>query len=204
MNEGDKNFLLHDAGFIKTACIILSKKDKKIKKLITMVGQPISEARQKVGFANFVDILISQQISKSSATSIHKKFLSLVKNPTPENILKHSSAKLRAVGLSRQKIDRIQLLAQATLKGEFRPSEFKKLKTHEVISQIVAQKGFGDWSAETFVLFYLGRADIFPKGDLALQLAHQHLYHLDTPLVEKDLEKISLLWQPYRSVVALL
>ncbi len=203
-SDHDTNFLLHNQAFIKLACDKLIKKDKRIKKLLAATGLPEVTPREMIGFASFVNILISQQISNAAAASITKKFLALVIESTPRNILKYSSEELRAVGLSRQKIERIQLLAAAALAGDFQPDNLVNLSTSDVISHIVKQKGFGDWSGEVFALFSLGRSDVFPKGDLALQLAHQHLYELPKRPSAKELEERARAWQPYRSVVALL
>ncbi|MDI9314204.1 MAG: hypothetical protein QM529_05990 [Hydrotalea sp.] len=204
MDEHNKNFLLHDKEFVKKSCSLLAKRDRRVKKLLSLVGPPTPAKREYIGFASFANILISQQISAAAAASIIKKFLSLVGEVTPENILRHSPEALRGAGLSRQKIERIQLLAQATLDGIFQPHNLKKISTQEIIAHIVAQKGFGEWSGEIFALFSLGRVDVFPKGDLALQLAHQHLYQLKKRPTPKELEKASLAWTPYRSVVALM
>ena len=204
INQGDENYLLHNQDILKKSCVFLTKKDPAIKKMLALTGHPTPQKREYGGFASFANILISQQISSAAAASIIKKFLSLVGEATPENILRHSPEQLRAAGLSWQKIERVQLLAKAATEGSFRPDNLHDFSTREVIDHIVAQKGFGEWSGEIFALFSLGRLDIFPKGDLALQLAHQHLYGLKKPLSAKELEKKSLAWQPYRSVVALL
>lgn len=202
-DTGEENHAIHRASRLATACATLAKQDKHMALLIKKIGVPPPKPAA-MGFAAFIDILISQQISSAAAASISKKFMQLVGEITPANILAQSVESLRTVGLSRQKIERVLLLSAAAEAKIFLPETLPQLSTDEVVAAIMAQKGFGRWSGEIYALFSLGRMDVFPSGDLALQLGHHHLYKLPQPLSAAALATVAESWRPHRGVAALL
>ena len=108
-------------------------------------------------------------------------------------------AKLRKVGLSGMKVEFMKDLSRKVLDGAV---DFKKMKTwsdEEVIEHLVQVKGIGRWTAEMFLMFSLGREDIFSYGDLGLRNAMRKLYNLRKHPSPKQAEKISSAWKPYRS-----
>src|SRR5215213_3979789 len=148
--------------------------------------------------------IASQQLSIKAAATIFARFAALFPNrrPTPEHVMTLSDDQIRATGFSRPKVTFIKDLAAHVIDGRL---DLKKLKKHsddEVMQQLVAVKGIGRWTAEIFLMFRLGRLDIFPADDLGLMNAVQRAYGLRKRPDAKRLRKIAETWQPHRSVAA--
>jgi DNA-3-methyladenine glycosylase II len=116
----------------------------------------------------------------------------------PAPLLTASEEELRACGFSRQKIGYAKDLAAADLDY----AALRTLPSDEVMRQLIAIRGIGAWTAEIYVMFSLGRADVFAPGDLALQEAVKMLFGLDERPKEKALRTMSEDWTPWRSVAA--
>lgn len=155
-------------------------------------------------FGSLARSIVGQQLSVKAAASIWQKFLSLYrgKMPKPGAVIKTPDLKLRAVGLSNAKVRYLKNLAQFALEN---PKFFKKIadKTDdEIIAELTTVKGIGKWTVEMFLIFALGRDDIFSHGDLGLRNAVKKIYKLRKDPDPKKLEKISKAWKPYRSHAA--
>jgi DNA-3-methyladenine glycosylase II len=149
------------------------------------------------GFAQLFSAIVSQQVSVASANAIWKR-LQEAKLTGPRNILAASDEELRAVGLSRQKINYGRALAEARI--DF--AALRTAPTDEVIARLTAVNGIGVWTAEIYAMFSLGRADVFAPGDLALQEAARILFDLPARPKERELRKMAEQWSPWRSVAA--
>ena len=147
--------------------------------------------------------IISQQISTKAADKILERFLALVGDPhNPANILQHDFETLKSVGLSGQKTGYIRSIAELTGNGTVKIDHLDKLSDQEVIDELLKIKGVGVWTAEMFLMFTLGRPDVFSAGDLGLFNAVKKLY--DKPNLNKEqLLKISAGWSPYRTAASL-
>ncbi|MBI2011960.1 DNA-3-methyladenine glycosylase 2 family protein [Candidatus Daviesbacteria bacterium] len=144
--------------------------------------------------------IINQQLSDKVGEVIFARFKKLFSKGkvNTESILKISTQKLRGVGMSNAKVKYIKDLAFKVDKKQINFNSLKKLSDEEVISELTQVKGIGPWSAEMFLMFTLGREDIFSYGDLGLRNAIKKIYKLENPSKE-EIEKIVSKWSPYKS-----
>jgi len=156
-------------------------------------------------FRSLVVSIMNQQISGKAADTILARFKELFKGkkfPTPRQVLNMPIAKMRKAGLSRMKASFLKDLARRVIDGTV---NFKKMHTwsdEEVIEHLVRVKGIGRWTAEMFLMFSLGREDIFSYGDLGLRNGMQKLYKLKKHPTPAQAEKITSKWKPYRSLAS--
>ena len=151
-------------------------------------------------FEALVRSIISQQISTKAAQSIAAKFVKLYRGkfPSPKQVLKTPNEVLRGVGLSQSKVVYIKNLADfAVTHKDF--NRLAELQNEEVIELLTQVKGIGRWTAEMFLIFALGREDVFSHGDNGLKSAIKKLYRLRKDPSRATLERISKVWKPYRS-----
>ncbi len=188
---------------IATALDALAKRDTDIARVIGEVGYPEPRNRDP-GFETFVNIIIGQQVSVHAAAAIRGRLLAAADPLTPESMLALDDDALKAVGLSRRKMEYSRLLAQDVLEGRFDPDGLHKLDDDAIMEAIVARKGLGRWSAEVYMLFALGRTDVWPADDLAVIVAVQRLKGLDDRPNRKLMDELAEDWRPHRGMVALL
>lgn len=153
-----------------------------------------------------VDSIISQQLSVKAARTIEQRFLALFdgKVPSAERLLHTSVDELRAVGMSRPKANYVLDLAKHIADGSLQLEKLPALSNEEIIKELVAVKGIGEWTAHMFLIFALGRLDVSPVGDLGIRSGIQRLYNLDhlpTP-AEVTEHATQHGWHPYESVAA--
>jgi DNA-3-methyladenine glycosylase II len=156
-------------------------------------------------FQRLVRGILGQQLSVKAAQTIFGRFVDLFpgkKFPEPQDVLKMSSQKMRKVGLSRAKVLYVKDLAKHVRSGKLKLNVIDKLPDEEVVRELVAVKGIGQWTAEMFLIFALRRPDVFSAGDLGLQNAIKKIYKLKKHPTNKQLLKISAKWKPYRSLAA--
>ena len=122
--------------------------------------------------------------------------------PSPESILQYDIEAYRAVGLSRQKASYIRDLAEKVIDGSVVFTKLDTLSNQELINKLTAIKGVGVWTAEMFLMFTLGRPDIFSAGDLGLQNAIVRLYKLDPKPKKEKLLEISATWTPFKTTAS--
>ncbi len=158
---------------------------------------PLPLRRRKDGFESLLDAVVAQQVSVAAAAAIWGR-LQAARLTGPRNVLRASDEDLRACGLSRQKI----LCAKALAGSGIRYPELRSMPTDEVIARLVEVPGIGRWTAEIYVIFSLGRADVFVPGDLALQESARIIFDLDARPTEKALRAMAEDWSPWRGVAA--
>lgn len=159
--------------------------------------EPLPLRRRPDGFGQLLNAIMGQQVSTASAAAINAR-LEDAGLTEEANVAVASEDALRACGLSRQKIRYAGELARAGI-------DYDALRTADsatVIKTLTAVPGIGAWTAEIYAMFSLGHADVFAPGDLALQIAVQHLFELEDRPKEKDLRKRAQDWSPWRSVAA--
>ncbi|MEE8296101.1 MAG: DNA-3-methyladenine glycosylase 2 family protein, partial [Sphingomonadales bacterium] len=137
-----------------------------------------------------------------AAATIYGRVEAAMGEVIPENFLNKSDIELRGFGLSRQKIDYGQCLSRAVLDG-FKPKDLVKKSDEEVLEIITGLRGFGRWSAEMFLMFSLGRLDIWPADDLAIQEGVKRLKGLKERPKPKEMDAIGEIWRPHRGSVAI-
>ncbi|OIP57985.1 MAG: DNA-3-methyladenine glycosylase [Candidatus Levybacteria bacterium CG_4_10_14_0_2_um_filter_36_16] len=156
-------------------------------------------------FMRLTRTIVGQQLSVKAAATIFGRFGKLFKNGiNPKDLLKIPDEKLRGAGISFQKIKYLRDLAKKTLSKQVNLHNLKNKQNSEVITELVRIKGIGQWSAEMFLMFSLGRPDVFSYGDLGLQNAIAKLYKMKNKPTEKQMEKLTKKWTPYRTFAAMI
>ncbi|ACK66423.1 DNA-3-methyladenine glycosylase II [Rippkaea orientalis PCC 8801] len=151
-------------------------------------------------FYTLVKAIIGQQISVNAANAISKRLESLLGTISIETYLAMDSEALRQCGLSRPKISYITNIAQAFEQGILTPQIWPMMSDQEVISQLISIKGIGLWTAQMFLIFHLHRSDILPLADLGLINAIQRHYGQSQRLTKGEIQELSQVWKPYRTV----
>ena len=190
MNDEEKQGLRH-----------LAKSDAKISRLIKVCkDKPVFKNRGKP-FESLCRSIIHQQLATKAAATIHSRFKDLYKgkDPKPEEILETPDEEMRSCGLSRQKTSYLKDLSQKVLDGTVEIRKLDHLTDEEIIEELTSVKGIGTWTAQMFLMFNLGRLDVFPVKDLGIRNGMQKLYRLKT-ISDEKLEKIADKWKPYRSI----
>ncbi len=171
--------------------------------MVAEVGYPEPRVRAP-GFATLLNIIIGQQVSVQSAAAIRGRLAEAADPLTTDSFLALDDEALRGVGFSRRKIEYGRLLALDIQEARFDPDGLPSLDDETALQQIVARKGLGRWSADIYLLFALGREDIWPADDLAVQVAVQRLKGLEERPDRATMDKLAEDWRPHRGAAALL
>ena len=191
------------ASNIKTGLDAVAESDADVRRALDAVGYP-DERRNVAGFPTFARIIAGQQLSVKAAATIAGRLQDLVGEPmVPENILARSFDDLRGVGLSGPKVNYLLGLAEAVHEKRFLPDDLPNMSDEDALKSITQLKGFGRWSAEMYLMFSLGRPDVWPADDLAVREAVRKLKNLDERPGTKEMDLIAEPWRPHRSSVAL-
>ena len=179
----------------------LCSKDKRLAKLIDMVGE-IEYRTQPDCFARLVRSIINQMLSNKVAYVIGGRVASLCGGViTPENLLKLDREQLRGAGLSYSKADNILGIAKAATDGSLDFSHFPDMTDEEVMKELTHLRGIGTWSAKMFLIFTLNRMDVLPFEDVAFLQTYAWLYKTDD-LRPSAIIKHCKKWKPYSSISA--
>ena len=154
------------------------------------------------GFAGLMRMIAGQQVSVQSARAIVERLEARVDPLTPEEFLKAGDDDLKAIGLSRPKMRYGRILAEEIAGGALDIDGLAALDDAEAIAALTRVKGIGQWTAEIYLLFALGRPDVLPVGDLALCVAAQHLKKLEERPDAKVMTALGEAWRPHRSAAA--
>jgi DNA-3-methyladenine glycosylase II len=155
------------------------------------------------GYVTLLRTIVGQQVSIHAARSIWNKVEAAVGGAAePEKLLATSEEALRAAGLSRQKIAYARSLAEEVVAGRLDLHNLPR-DDEEAIAQLVQVKGIGRWSAEIYLLFAEGRPDIWPAGDLAVQIEIGRIMGLDARPSEKMVRQLAEPWRPHRGAAAI-
>ncbi len=184
--------------------IAFLKRDKHLGAFIRAYG-PLKFRREHTQepFQALCESIIYQQISGGAAASILKKFVALWprKNfPTPEDVLKIKVEKLRSAGVSPQKVSYLKDLARKFKDVTINPKLFAKMSDAEIVEHVVAVKGIGEWTAQMFLMFTLGRPDVLPTGDLGIQKAFQKVFRLRSKPSPAKMEQLARGWAGHRTI----
>ncbi|QJU56689.1 DNA-3-methyladenine glycosylase 2 family protein [Sphingomonas sp. AP4-R1] len=155
------------------------------------------------GHVALLRTIVGQQVSTASANAIYGRLEALI-GPTMDVavIVATPDESMRAVGLSRQKISYVKSLAELIANGELDLAHLPE-DDEEAIAQLTRIKGIGRWSAEIYLLFAEGRPDVWPAGDLAVQIEIGHLLGHDARPAEKLVRSLSGPWSPHRGALAI-
>lgn len=180
----------------------IARGDADVARALAQVGYPSPRVRP-AGFATLLRVIVSQQISAGAAAAIWGRVVDALPALDPTGLLACPEETLRAAGLSARKVEYARGLAAAIARGDFEPGRLGDLDDEGAIEQITALRGFGRWSAEIYLMFSLGRPDVFPAGDLALQVALQRLKRLAAKPTPKQARELIAGWSPRRSAGSL-
>ena len=182
----------------------LASDHERIARALAQVGYP-EERRRDHSFATLARIIVGQQVSVAAAASITRKLVdTLGGDLTAASVLNSPEKDLRGAGLSRQKVSYMQSLATAEASGQLSLTTLPTLSDDEATAAITAIKGFGEWSAHMYLMFSLGRPDIWPVGDLAVREGFKRIQGLEDRPTAAQLKPLGEPYRPYRSALAML
>jgi DNA-3-methyladenine glycosylase II len=198
-----KDFALTDRD-IKRALDALAKSHAPIAAALQQVGYPASRRREH-SFDSLARIVMGQQLSTKAAATIAGRVDAVCGGEvTPRSLMSAPSEALRGAGLSHQKISYLQSLAEAVLSGALCLDALTQRADEEVEAAITAVRGFGRWSAHMYMMFALGRPDIWPSGDLAVRVGFGRIMGWEDRPTEQQVMAEGEVFAPYRSALALL
>jgi len=177
----------------------LQKTDPIMRDVIRRTG-PFTLNLRHDRFHALVQSIVSQQISGKAALSIWKKLRTIADPLTAERVRTLSWAELRAAGLSQQKVHYIIDLSTHVSEGRLKLGRLGRLSDDAVIEALVEIRGIGVWTAQMFLIFSLGRLDVFPHADLGVRTAIQKLYDLEELPDRETSHRIAQPWRPYASI----
>lgn len=172
-----------------------------IARLLEAVGEPTLR-RRPFGFAGLAAVIVGQQLSTASASAIFGRLSDTLDPLTAQTLLEADDDVLRACGLSTAKIRSLRAIARSVVDGQLDFEQLAAAPAEVSHARLVALPGIGPWTADVFLLFGLGHADILPAGDLALQEAARLIFDRDRRPNARELSAIAERWRPYRGVAA--
>ncbi|MBU0726385.1 MAG: DNA-3-methyladenine glycosylase 2 family protein [Alphaproteobacteria bacterium] len=181
----------------------LARRDPDIAAAVALVGLPPPRVLEP-GFASLLGIIVEQQVSVASGKAIQRKLLDAFGTVTAEAVCAADDATLLGCGLSRPKLRYTRILALEVAERRLALDDLHGLSDAEAMARLTALTGIGRWTAEIYLMFALGRRDIWPALDLALQVAVQDIKRLETRPGAKVMDAVAAPWQPQRSAAALL
>ncbi len=174
-----------------------------MKAMIDAVG-PFTLRFERDRFAMLVSSIISQQISTSAARSIRRRLQEFAgpEGLTAANLATFTMDELRSVGLSSQKVSYVADLASRVNDGTLNLRQLGRLSDERVVDTLTQVRGIGQWTAQMFLIFSLGRPDVFPLDDLGIRTAIRDRYELDDLPSKATSHEIAAEWRPYASVAS--
>jgi DNA-3-methyladenine glycosylase II len=181
----------------------LARREKAFASVVEKHGVP-EPRRSEPGAHTLLRTIVGQQVSVAAARSMWSKLEAAYGSPPElEAILTATDEELRVAGISRQKAGYARSLAELVLSGELDLSSLPE-DDEEAIAHLIRIKGIGRWSAEIYLLFAEGRPDVWPAGDLAVQIEIGRLMGIEGKPSEKQLREIAEAWRPHRGAAAIL
>jgi DNA-3-methyladenine glycosylase II len=172
-------------------------------KVLEAHGRPAPRASEP-GVETLLRTIVGQQVSVAAARSMWNKLTAKFGQPVNlQTLLAASDEEMREAGMSRQKAGYLRSLAGLVLSGELDLARLPE-DDEEAIEELIKIKGIGRWSAEIYLLFAEGRHDVWPAGDLAVQIEIGKLLGLEGKPTEKQLRELAEPWRPHRGAAAVL
>jgi DNA-3-methyladenine glycosylase II len=191
------------------AVAALREADPVMKRLIdehgAIVKRDLRRERPGDAYGALLRSIVGQQLSTKAARTIYGRLTAQFdgRTPSPRELLEADPEDIRAAGLSRSKVAYLRDLAEHVEDGELELARLGELPDDEVSEQLTAIKGLGQWTADMFLMFHLGRPDVLPVGDQGIRRAVQVAYDLGELPSAKDLELIAEPWRPHRTLACL-
>ena len=184
-----------------TACKHLARKDRVLRRLIPECGGQALR-RDADGFALLVRSVVWQQLSEPAAQQLWKRFTALPGACTAQGLLALSDDALKAIRLPQRKISYLQDLAHWFAASPKDALSWVTEGDDAVAEQLLALRGLGRWNAEMFLIFHLGRPNVLPMDDAALQAGISAHYFSGDPVSRSDVREVGEAWQPWSTVGA--
>lgn len=181
----------------------LAARDTDIAAVLGEIGSPDPRIAEP-GFASLLGIIVEQQVSVASGRAIRRKLEDALGTVTAETVGGADDALLVGCGFSRPKLRYARILAAEVTQGRLDLDTLAGLPDEAALARLTAITGIGRWTAEIYLMFVLGRRDIWPAPDLALQVAAQHLKRLPARPDARGMDLLAQNWRPQRSAAALL
>ena len=190
------------AEIIRSGLDAIAAQESGIARALERVGYPEPRIRSR-GYATLLRTIVGQKVSVAAASSMWNKLVAAMgEDVPPQAILDADFDTLRACGLSRQKQGYARSLCELVIAGQL-DFDALPLDDEEAIELLTRIKGIGRWSAEIYLLFAEGRPDIWPAGDLAVQVGHGKLLGLEERPSEKQTRLLAENWRPHRGTAAI-
>jgi DNA-3-methyladenine glycosylase II len=180
---------------------LVAKEDRLLAQALRQCG-PLGLRNRPANFGSLLRVIVSQQVSAASASAIWRRVADIIQPMSAQQYLRLTADQVEKLGLTQQKRTYVHGLASEIVSGQLSLRGLHRQSDQEAIERLCKIKGIGQWTAEVFVLFSLGRPDILPTGDLALQEAAKDLYELPSRPSAQDFELMGKRWAPYRGIAA--
>lgn len=197
------------AAAVAAATDELAARDPVIARLVAAAGPcQLAARRELTHFGSLCRSITFQQLGGKAASTIFGRFVAAATNGgsgvdlTPEGVLACSEGDMRAAGLSAAKTRSIRALAEGAASGELPLDDVHAVGDEELIERLSAVPGIGRWTAEMFLMFQLGRLDVWPVGDLGVRKGYATAWGLPEMPTPKELDAYGETFRPYRSVAA--
>jgi DNA-3-methyladenine glycosylase II len=181
------------------ACKHLVKKDRVMKRLIPQFGDVCLQSRGDA-FTTLARSIVGQQISVKAAQSVWERFAKLPRKMLPAQVLKLKVDDMRAAGLSARKVEYLVDLALHFDSGAIHVKGWEQMDDEAIITELVAIRGIGRWTAEMFLIFYLMRPNVLPLDDIGLINGISKNYFSGEPVSRSDVREVAVAWAPFCSV----
>ena len=191
----------HPPAAAQAGLAALVRHDPDLAGIIPAAG-PLPWRSRPPGFTGLLQAIVGQQISNAAAAAIWRRLQAVDGALEPTTLLRLDEATLRGAGLSRPKVAHAYSLAEAFASGRLATEALAGMDDDTAVAAISAVRGMGPWSAEIYLLFALGRPDVFPAGDLALAAAAAALKGLEARPTPKALRLLAENWRPWRGLAA--
>ncbi|MFN0154663.1 MAG: DNA-3-methyladenine glycosylase family protein [Gaiella sp.] len=179
----------------------VATRDPDLARVVARYGVPPFWSREE-GFATLVHVILEQQVSLASAQAAFDRLAARIGSVTPRALLAVSDAELREDGFSRQKARYTRLLAEATLGGDVDLGGLAALPDADAHRALTALTGIGRWTADVYLVMALRRPDVWPRGDLALEIAAAEVKGDGRRMEADQLEQLAETWRPHRASAA--
>ena len=179
----------------------LRRTHPEIEKIVALYGPPPLWGREP-GFASLVYTVLEQQVSLASARAVYRRLEELTGELTPERFSALDGGELRRIGFSRQKTEYCRNIASLIIDQKLDLESVAQASDEEARSLLMSVKGIGRWTSDIYLLHSLKRPDVWPAGDLALQVGYQEAASLKERPNESNLKEIGAKYAPLRSAAA--
>ncbi|MBB3948193.1 DNA-3-methyladenine glycosylase II [Rhizobium skierniewicense] len=193
--------IIRNVADIEEGLAALVRIDARLAEIARQAG-PLPLRLSEPGFAGLAHIIVSQVVSRASANAIWQRIGDAVGDVTAQTYLAVATPEVPQFGLSRAKARTLHHVAVAIVEGRLDLDALNTLDEAKAFAQLMTLKGVGPWTAQVYLMFCCGYADIFPHGDVALQAAVARAFHMQTRPSAKSLGEIACQWAPWRSVAA--